>query len=1422
MPYKIVGTPTRLRDIATSNITLSFVKDLQYVQGKVFAVRGYTSESDASIEEVYDPSVSTTRLLRSPNGKAGVNISVLDANYTLMTGGALTIIGDIEDADNTATFRILTELYNFRTTITDVLRAAGRFSAQIGSAITGYTSVPFTGSSANVGNSGWVVRESNHSLPDFVITPSVPSGVPSPGSIAINKNISPAVFHRLSDETWTSADESYIRNVGGTAVINKFSRTEGLNRIIAAAFVAELQHVIDSATISSYNTIPVVKGSTSEPLVRAVRTRSSWDAPRNTVSGAQNTQGAGWYRAIYGIKTPSERGTRYRPFFDIMERRAARYVRISDGFRNGTVVSDLGRVPTQSDVNTEIRFLEVDCGNYLLRWSETLGTHIYSVTSTGDTLVRSIDVNAVSLTSHRGDYIAINGTQLQELALGGHGSDDVIVDFATQYRSLNSARGVSFTGAPAICSDDERYIYFVGTDVDSSGDIEKSLWRVQITDLEIPNVSNASYNTGQHVLLQLPEVITGTGTGPYTYSLSGALPFGLSYNGTARTITGTVARRNMAADFFLTYQVRDSYGATDVQRFRIIINTQPYLPEIETIRYPVNERTLQLAFPVVQNKPDDVTYRYLLSFRPSVMPAPTVSSALNRLLIRPWTPTTVRRYLMVLSAFPTPRGDLPTLRQTFTMEIFQPNRAPVFGNIPVINGTLGREINPDREQFFTVTDPDGDDIHFSKFGGPAWVSVGERTGLITGIATVPGTQTMQYIATDQSEEMLRSMATVTFNIANVTSGPLLPDIPTQNWLINRSITPVRIPDVINSPGNTYDYSVLDLPAGIRLDAGTRQLVGTPTTAGRYTIRYRATRTAGTLGPAIIQNSFTANVIDNRLNQPDLEYQAGTLVPARVSLARVTDASEGVTYEYTYSGLPDQIVYFSGAHVLTRAETGIRWPSEGTHTVLIEATPSDDSSIVRDSFTITITPGSDGTLTQNDLQFVQNRNVSTVAFARVQNGPAGAVYRYTIGGTAPTGMTLTPNGIGGTPTTVQRVDLTLHARATSAGADDPNSPYATEFSVTIVPDPTISGITLGCRNKTPIGTDSQGRPIYEYFVGEKPRLFWEARNLNLRDNNSYRVGVSGGVRRVVSDEDGTHVSIGNGYIGHTSELFNNLVPNFRQATNPFKDLTYFEPLGTKTTRVNSFSVYGPGTIRKTFTGRFFHSAGSRVFEVVYYDNQLRDIESRLTTGLAHTNTEGRATTPTAPAEYVYTATLDHVPGAPDYSGVTFVTRSTDADGDIIPPGRITGLYQARRGGTDLPPDPPKSHSIRIRWIPHPLEWADENGELEFNVFGGESYATQIGTLGGASGGTPPYKYSLHGTLLPGMVTEPYMRLDTQIDKSVRRDYLEAEEQATPPRIFGTAPNNNLGYAGLYEMCVDSSPTPQVIWRLVKINLYPSPV
>ena len=202
---------------------------------------------------------------------------------------------------------------------------------------------------------------------------------------------------------------------------------------------------------------------------------------------------------------------------------------------------------------------------------------MYRASATGDSLVRTFLGESVSYTYHKNEYIGIRGTTLSELQLSVGGRDEVIADFLTEYTTLNGGKGIVFTGAPPICSDGDKYIFLYGSESEGEGDETNVIWRIQISDLELPSLSDFTWARFQNIDQDLPTAITGTGGTGKAYSLTGAIPSGITFDPAERKLSGTVSATARTGRYAMTYTVTDADGAADSQTFTITVTADPVL-----------------------------------------------------------------------------------------------------------------------------------------------------------------------------------------------------------------------------------------------------------------------------------------------------------------------------------------------------------------------------------------------------------------------------------------------------------------------------------------------------------------------------------------------------------------------------------------------------------------------------------------------------------------------------------------------------------------------------------------------------------------------------------------------------------------------------------------------------------------------------
>ena len=127
----------------------------------------------------------------------------------------------------------------------------------------------------------------------------------------------------------------------------------------------------------------------------------------------------------------------------------------------------------------------------------------------------------------------------------------------------------TISGTPLAASPATEYAYTVTDGANASNSLPLTI-EVKAPASDMPVV--LTYEVGTAVELTLPEV-TGSGTPPYTYALTPALPAGLTFDAATRTISGTPTAVTAAAEY--AYIVIDGANASASLLFTIEVILPP-------------------------------------------------------------------------------------------------------------------------------------------------------------------------------------------------------------------------------------------------------------------------------------------------------------------------------------------------------------------------------------------------------------------------------------------------------------------------------------------------------------------------------------------------------------------------------------------------------------------------------------------------------------------------------------------------------------------------------------------------------------------------------------------------------------------------------------------------------------------------------
>ncbi len=420
--------------------------------------------------------------------------------------------------------------------------------------------------------------------------------------------------------------------------------------------------------------------------------------------------------------------------------------------------------------------------------------------------------------------------------------------FNSNTRTLSGTLDVA---APSVLPITLSYTYKVtDSDSDDDGDSDSITFSITIETNQEPSFGGQSipdqiYIQGTTVGLPVTLPAATGGNSPLVYSISPALPSGLSFEPATREISGAPTNISGLITNY-TYKVTDSDGDTANLSFRlqIIGNTQPVFNNTITdkVYYTFTGVTETLPEAAQNNNPPS-TY----SLTPALPDGLRFTPATREITGTPTTAMSETDYTYTVADL---NGDTDDL--TFSITVLAgTDTEPTFGSESIdnkvyINGitavtlTLPAATGGDGTLTYSLERDPGDGIFTTAlFKGLTFTA---NTRELSGTPNLdihpslfPATQDHKYEVTDNDGDT----AEITFSITIEEdsepdfSGVTIPD----RVYTGRTI---ELPEAAG--GNLpVTYSITpDLPAGLRFNEVTREISGTPRSASTRTYTYTAT------------------------------------------------------------------------------------------------------------------------------------------------------------------------------------------------------------------------------------------------------------------------------------------------------------------------------------------------------------------------------------------------------------------------------------------------------------------------------------------------------------------------------------------------------------------------------------------------------
>ncbi|MEH3114073.1 Ig-like domain-containing protein [Pedobacter terrae] len=463
----------------------------------------------------------------------------------------------------------------------------------------------------------------------------------------------------------------------------------------------------------------------------------------------------------------------------------------------------------------------------------------------------------------------------------------------------------------------------------------------------------------------LPNGVTGTayttngipsatgGTGPYTYSATG-IPPGLTFNPSTREITGTP---NQIGAFTIPVTVTDANGNTITASYALKITDPLVLPSATLANGTTGTAYPTQTIPSATGGTGPYTYA-ATGLPPGLAFNPTTREITG-------TPTQSGTFTVPVTVTD---ADGKTVTNNYTIVVVDPLLLPA-ATLP--DGTEGTV-------YATQTLP-------SAIGGvgpytyvgtnlPAGLSFNATTREVSGTPTQAGNYSIGVTATDSEGRTASNNYSI--KVIGVLS---LPGATLPNGIVG---TPYAIQTLPAVTGGTapYTYLATNLPPGLSFNTATREITGTPSLGGTFTISLTATDANG-------NKATTAYSLTVTVDAPVVA--SATVCAGNSATLSVSNLQAGVTYNWYAS---------TGSTALVTNNTGVFvTPAVNAPTVFYVEAVSGTAVSSRTAVNVSVNPPATAATVTTNSQVI-NAGQSTTLLATADAGNTIQWYDAATGGT----------------------------------------------------------------------------------------------------------------------------------------------------------------------------------------------------------------------------------------------------------------------------------------------------------------------------------------------------------------------------------------------------------------------------------------